>query len=320
MHKQTIVRNNSISIWGIVFLIPMLLPYASAMAQSDPLSPRVTSRIQHAGTIHKSSEQRKAEMLGILTYTNLTLAFEEVPARQAIKELRAALKINIIGRFSDDSIGHGIDPHAPITFEATDMPAIDVLNGIVDQCALYEDCTWQLRSSFVEVGTKRRLAVPAAREVRIYEVRDLLLSVPDFKYEPVNLMGPNALGQTKYVGVRKTADDLAAELLDLIVDVVEPEAWEQEEDEEDYSEEPEDEAPSPKLSDPNQTNRSQTDAQKRLAQYEYDKIRHSRKGQWASAKYWQGKLIVRAPDFLHRQLNGYPKAIPPKEYKGQVKP
>ena len=312
--QRTVIRE-VIKAYGlvIIFFGSQLLFSLSASAQTDPLSPRVTSQIQRTGTTRKSPEQRKAEMLGILTYTNLTIALEEVPARQAIKELRKALKINIIGRFSDDSIGHGIDPNAPITFEATDMPAIDVLNAIVDQCALYEDCTWQLRSSFIEVGTKRRLAVPAAREVRIYEVRDLLFIVPNFKYDSKDI----ALGATTYVDVRKTSDDLAAELLDLMVDVIEPEAWEQEEDE---IEEPEDEAPSPRLTVPNLSDPKLTEAEKRLLQYEYDKARHSRKGQWASVKYWKGKLIVRAPDFLHRQLNGYPKAIPPKEYKVRDRP
>lgn len=313
MHRQRFFSREGLRFCGLVIIVQgsMLTFSLSVTAQADPLSPRITSHIQRVGSVQKSPEQRKAEMLGILTFTNLTIELEDVPARQAIKELRQALKINIIGRFDDDSIGHGIDPNAPITFEATDMPALDVLNAIVDQCSLYEDCTWQLRSSFVEIGTKRRLAVPGAQEVRIYEVRDLLLAVPDFKYQPGLSMG-EALGQTKYIAVRKTADDLAAELLDLIVDVVEPEAWEQEEDEEDDLEESEDEAPSPNLSESNQNNRTRSDAEKRKAQYEYDKLRHSRKGRWASAKYWQGKLIVRAPDFIHRQLNGYPKPIPPK--------
>ena len=29
-------------------------------------------------------------------------------------------------------------------------------------------------------------------------------------------------------------------------------------------------------------------------------------GDWASVRYYQGMLIVRAPDFVHRQIDGYP--------------
>ena len=152
--------------------------------------------------------------------------------------------------------------------------------------------------------------------MRIYDVSKMLLSVPNFEYKPVDFIKGNALGQTELIGVRKTSDDLAAELLDLIVETIEPEAWEQDED--DY-EESDVEAPAPKLTVPNLSDPKLTEAEKRFLQYEYDKARHSRKGKWASVKYWQGKLIVRAPDFLHRQLNGYPKPIPPKGYNGRVK-
>ncbi|MDZ4754640.1 MAG: hypothetical protein SGJ11_09100, partial [Phycisphaerae bacterium] len=31
-------------------------------------------------------------------------------------------------------------------------------------------------------------------------------------------------------------------------------------------------------------------------------------GDWASIRYYQGVLIVRAPDWIHRQLGGYPFA------------
>ena len=31
-------------------------------------------------------------------------------------------------------------------------------------------------------------------------------------------------------------------------------------------------------------------------------------GDWASMRYYQGILIIRAPDFVHRQIDGYPFA------------
>jgi hypothetical protein len=35
-------------------------------------------------------------------------------------------------------------------------------------------------------------------------------------------------------------------------------------------------------------------------------------GEWASIRYHQGTLIVRAPDFVHRQIGGYPFALRPR--------
>ena len=34
-------------------------------------------------------------------------------------------------------------------------------------------------------------------------------------------------------------------------------------------------------------------------------------GEWGTIRYYQGTLIVRAPDFMHRQIGGYPFAIRP---------
>jgi hypothetical protein len=31
-------------------------------------------------------------------------------------------------------------------------------------------------------------------------------------------------------------------------------------------------------------------------------------GDWATMRYYQGVLIIRAPDFIHRQIDGYPFA------------
>ena len=34
-------------------------------------------------------------------------------------------------------------------------------------------------------------------------------------------------------------------------------------------------------------------------------------GDWASMRYYVGTLIVRAPDYIHRQIGGYPFAVRP---------
>ena len=62
--------------------------------------------------------------------------------------------------------------------------AVEVLELVLDQCSTIEACTWQLRSSFNEVGTKERLSVPAAQEVRIYAIDDLLYKPPRFDDAP----------------------------------------------------------------------------------------------------------------------------------------
>ena len=35
-------------------------------------------------------------------------------------------------------------------------------------------------------------------------------------------------------------------------------------------------------------------------------------GDWGTIRYYQGTLIIRAPDFMHRQIGGYPFAVRPR--------
>ena len=276
-----------------------LWPFTPA-APAQTETPPVVTRSRSTVSARESVEERQGRMLGVLLYTDLTVSFEETPARSAIKALRAALGIIIIGRFNDDSTGHGIDPDAPITFDVEAMPAIDVLEVILDQCTLTEDCTWQLRNSFVEVGTKRRLANPGAWEVRTYPVRDLLLEPPYFAGP-----GLGALGSLTGGGFtnRKLPGDLAVELLDLIVDTVEPEAWEPPQ-----PPRPDDESTpvlAPAVPDPDRA------APAAGGDPDPQKEKFRRRGKWATMRYWRGNLIVRAPDFVHRELGGTPKPIHP---------
>ena len=127
----------------------------------------------------------RAHMLGVLTRTPVTLQVQETPVRQLVNHLaHNVLDIPIVGRYSDDKTGHGLDPETPITLDVVQQPALAVLELILDQCEDLEPATWQLRRGFVEIGTKRRLSVPAAREIRYYPVRDLLVEVPMFANAP----------------------------------------------------------------------------------------------------------------------------------------
>ncbi|MCL4209868.1 MAG: hypothetical protein HRU76_05070 [Phycisphaeraceae bacterium] len=126
----------------------------------------------------------KSHMLSVLLYNDITVRFDDTPARDAITFIQNMLGINVIGRYSDDRVGTGIDPEAPITLDVANKPALTVLEMVLEQCddGFSGGVTWQLRDGFVEVGTKERLN--AARELRIYNVRDLLLEPPMFTNAP----------------------------------------------------------------------------------------------------------------------------------------
>ncbi len=225
----------------------------------------------------------QAKLLQALVYGTLTVDFDQTPAREVFDYLGTTLGINLIVRYSDDTIGHGIDPQTPITLSAEDMYAIEVLDLVLEQCAAVEGCTWQLRDSFLEVGTKDRLSSPSAREVRVYRIDELIYEPRRFTNAPrvgINHLYPG-YGGGSYRGYRggyggsigptlatPTTDQRksqrAQEIVNLIIDTIEPNAW------------------------------AQTG------------------GEWATIRYHDGSLIVNAPDYIHRQINGYPHVPPPK--------
>ena len=244
-------------------------------------------------------ESPKVKMLQALLYTELAVDFNETPAREVFEYLKTALDINLIVRYSDDPIGHGIDAETPISLSAEKMRAFEVLDLVLEQCATVEACTWQLRGSFVEVGTKERLSAQTAREIRAYSIDDLLFEAPRFTdsmslrlddafYSPWygGSFGGNfggnfgGYGSGGYGGsinplaTRPTGaeerEQKAQALIELIVEVVEPTAW----------------------------------------------ARNG--GQWATIRYREGALIVRAPDYIQRQINGYPRV--PRPPQPEAKP
>jgi hypothetical protein len=245
----------------------------------------------------------KTKMLQALLYEKLTVQFEETPVREVFEYLKTSLDVNLIVRYADDPVGHGIDPLTSITLDLAEAPAVDVLQLVLDQCAGAGDCTWQLRRSFIEVGTKERLSVPAARQVRAYPIGDLLYEAPRFVdappigftdeyWYPYGPYGPygsyggyggslsggtigHSIGGYRWgggVSQRAVADDpntpekkaeRAKAIIELIVTSIEPMAWAE------------------------------------------------NGGDWATIRYRDDALIVTAPDYIHRQINGYGPVPPP---------
>ena len=278
---------------------------------SDCLGQNLSERINHVMNKKVQQESRntsKAEILGTVLMTNISVDFNETPARDAFEYIQTLLGINMTGRYSDDRTGIGIDPELPVTLSASDQPALTVIEQMLDQCAdEFSECTWQLRNGYFEFGTKERLSVKNAREIRYYPIRDLLFEPPNFDNAPdLNLDtalnqggqggggsgsggggfggggsggGGSGGGGTIFddpedAGPRVTEEERAQEIIELITTTVEPEAWD-------------------------------------LAG-----------GDIATIRYYQGVLIIRAPDYIQREIGGYPFAVrvgeaPPVAYGGR---
>ncbi|MHC4079968.1 MAG: hypothetical protein ACYS15_02730 [Planctomycetota bacterium] len=270
----------------VVLILVMTLGTVTAPAAGQTLAERVAAVQEKRAEKEKAS---KIKLLQALLYQRLTVSFERTPARDVFDYLKIALDINLVARYSDDAVGYGIDPDTPITASADGVPALELLELILEQCSVVDECTWQLRKSYLEVGTKERLSVPATREIRWYPIGELLFEAPDFNdsislrledafpnyggygsgYAGGFINGGGGYGGSIRIsppgsGSGGGATSRVQSLIDLIVELVEPEAW----------------------------------------------TRNG--GDWASIRHREGALIVNAPPYIHRKIGGYPRVPPPK--------
>ena len=173
-----------------------------------------------------------------LLYTDCEVRMEEAPWKTRWLGWRPPLLLRIL----DDNKGQsGIDPSVEITLDVRGMPALTVLEIMMEQ---YEDetgeaCDWQLRTGRVEVSTKERLARKGAALKR-YPIQDLITDVPNFDNGPRLDLG-TALAQGSQQGGGNGSQSLfqggsddpdlpsaaekAEQIIELIVELVESEGW-----------------------------------------------------------------------------------------------
>ncbi len=261
-------------------------------AASPCLAQSLSTRLAGVAEQQRQSPNgNKPALLGALLYGKVSFDFNETPARDAFEYLQTAMGVPLVVRYdSDRNATSGIDPDAPVTMNASQMQALEAIKLILQQVEDLDPCTWQLRDGYIEIGTKERLSAPAARELKIYPIRDLLFEPPYFDNAPdFNLNSSIQQGGTQGGGgggggggfggggggggsggggggifgdpgddpERKSTEEKVQELIDIILESVEPDAW------------------------------------------------VDNGGDAATIRFYQDVLIIRAPDFMQRQIGGY---------------
>ncbi len=157
----------------------------TATAQAQSLATRMAevTRTQAAEQSRREATG-KAAILGRLLYLSVPLKVEAQPVKDVFEYLADALAIKMVVRYQDDRQNVGIDPETPISIDISGVSALALIEQILEQCSVDEPCTWQLREGFLEIGPKERLAIRSARVTKIYPVNDLLWQVPMFDNAP----------------------------------------------------------------------------------------------------------------------------------------
>ena len=302
MNTSTSRRPIRFALAGCAMCAAVLLTTTTASGQS------LAERVRRA-KIGESTEKTagKAEALRRLVYTDITVDFTETSVERVVEFIRQVSGANILARYNDDRTATGLDRETLINLKVVGRPALQVIEMMLDQCAsdLGEECTWQLRNGYVEIGTKDRLDAKPAQETRYYPIRDLIFEIPDFDNAPDFSLddafsqggtgggtggggsggggggfgGSGGGGGGGRGGGGSGGGSGSGSLFG------DPDDIERE------------------------TEEDRAQAVVDLIQESVERDRWEDFGGTARMRYWQGTLIITAPDYIHRQINGYPFSL-----------
>jgi hypothetical protein len=275
---------------------------AVSMGHAQGLSERIKA-VGEQKREELRNDVSRGRLLGALVYTDLSVNFDKTPAKQAFEYVQQEMGVPLVVRYSGEGASDGIDPEFEVSLQMEGATAMNVIERLLDIVATDEPCTWQIRDGFVEAGTKERLAAPAARELRMYPVRDLLFEPPTFDNAPDFNLG-SALqqggqgqggqggggsggggggfggGGGGFGGGGGGGSGGGGGIIG------------------DPGEDPE-----------RPTEEEQAEQLMDIIKEQCEpEAWQDAGGDWASMRYYQGVLIIRAPDFIHRQIDGYPFA------------
>lgn len=154
---------------------------AVAPASGQNLSERINTVLEQRATKQATA---KAPILRALLTTTISVKFEQTKAKEAFAYFKQLVGVEMVVRWSDDpGASDGLDPEALLTFEMNNAQALVVLERMIEMTTP-EPATWQLRQGYLEVGPKSRLNARGSQETRIYPIRDLLFEAPTFDNAP----------------------------------------------------------------------------------------------------------------------------------------
>lgn len=243
---------------------------ASLLATAHAEPPKTTPPVAEALSAPTPTVRPERRTLDQMTAARVTLDAKESRLEDVFTFLKTVTQADLEPLWADANNDRGLDKERPITIKLNEVPALRALERILEQASESSDtATWQLTDTgALQCGPRSRLN--ATRRLVTYDIKDLLLEVPDYTDAPkIDLQqalqssqGGGGQGPFTDADSERQRDDqrkqrLTEDLLRLIRETVEPEQWDT-------------------------------------------------AGGVATMRVFRDTLLVNAPDYVHRGLNGYP--------------
>jgi hypothetical protein len=206
----------------------------------------------------------------------ISVNFEEKRLEDVIMFIRDFTGADLEPMWIDDRATDGLDKERLVTIKVENVTALKLLERIMEQSRgdFGGDNAWQMSDTgALQFGPKSRLN--RIRRVEIYDINDLITEIPDYRDVPrIDLQQALQASQQGGGGGGQGP----------------------------FSETEGNENQQRRL-DREQRSQEVMDLLRNLVEME-QWIENG--GEGGSMRYWQGSLIVNAPDYMHRGINGYP--------------
>ena len=141
---------------------------------------------QGPGTPQKS-DPRNGAVMSKLIYIDIDTAIEDVSIQDLVQSIGQICDIPTRTILQSKTQPAGIDPACKISLpEASSRPALNLLQDAIAQCSESVPATWQIQHGQLVVSTKEVLGSKKQQILRILPIEDLLQPVPDYN-DPPNL-------------------------------------------------------------------------------------------------------------------------------------
>lgn len=211
----------------------------------------------------------------------MTVTFRDDRLEDVIEFFKAVTDADIQPIWLDDSAVAGLDKDTPISLEITDRPAIAVLQRVLKKASdEFDESTWQLTpNGALQIGPKT--ALNEEKRVQIYDVRALVFTIRNYSDVPeLDLDSVLQQGQGGGGGGGGGGGSI-------------------------FGGGDEDQA------EPGPSEREEID---RLVEIIVDLVEPEQwfdnGGNGGTIRQFRGNLIVNAPDYVHRALDGYRFPVP----------
>ncbi|MEO0631187.1 MAG: hypothetical protein AAFY46_10760 [Planctomycetota bacterium] len=144
-----------------------------------PLTANAAAQQDDAETVRLKRENL-AKML-----RPISISVDEQPLQDVMRFIEDFTGAQLDVRYINDRTGTGLDPEAPISLDVKNISALRLLELALDQAGResFEGATWQLTSwGAIEAGLKSTLN--RRQRVQVYDIADLLLVLPDYQDAP----------------------------------------------------------------------------------------------------------------------------------------